>query len=178
MVNGSTASQSEYALKVAPYHRMYTHMTVALAYMFPVTQCSGCWQFGHIIKYCPTRKKLCPKCGDNHENCDTTDIKCLNCKGAHLVLDKSCPSYLKERQIRIIMCEEQVPYRNALRIYNEKREVAIHGAENLQNSSLGTNAVRGTETYSSIVAGSFVRTEPSLEQDPTVRSKEVVLEPT
>ncbi|KAF9412671.1 hypothetical protein HW555_008879 [Spodoptera exigua] len=54
------------------------------AYVFPVTQCSGCWQFGHVLKYCPTKKKLCPKCGGSHENCDTKELKCLNCKGPHI----------------------------------------------------------------------------------------------
>lgn len=25
-------------------------------YTFPVTQCSGCWKYGHIAHYCPTKK--------------------------------------------------------------------------------------------------------------------------
>ncbi|CAG5029100.1 unnamed protein product [Parnassius apollo] len=27
-------------------------------YTFPVTQCTGCWKFGHIIKVCPTKKNF------------------------------------------------------------------------------------------------------------------------
>ncbi|KAM3963395.1 uncharacterized protein ACR2FA_002328 [Aphomia sociella] len=95
------------------------------AYVFPVTQCSGCWKFGHIIKYCPTKKILCPKCGCNHNNCETINFKCLNCKGDHFVLNKKCPFFLKEKEIRNIMSEEQVSYRKALGLYLEKRKTKI-----------------------------------------------------
>ncbi|XP_022817704.1 uncharacterized protein LOC111350381 [Spodoptera litura] len=91
-------------------------------YVFPVTQCSGCWKFGHIIKYCPTKKKICPKCGGNHDNCDTTKISCLNCKGNHFVLDKNCPFFVKEKNIRKIMSTEQVTYRKALQILIEQQQ--------------------------------------------------------
>ncbi|XP_047986411.1 uncharacterized protein LOC125226469 [Leguminivora glycinivorella] len=76
-------------------------------YIFPVTQCSGCWKFGHIIKVCPTKKILCPKCGsEDHANCELKTYKCLNCKGLHFVLDRSCPMYQKEKEIRNIMSKE------------------------------------------------------------------------
>ncbi|CAG9790327.1 unnamed protein product [Diatraea saccharalis] len=87
-------------------------------YTFPVTQCSGCWRYGYILKYCPIKKKLCPKCGAEHDNCETTNFKCLNCKGTHMSLDKSCPVFLKEKEIRCIMCNDNCSYRNALMKYN------------------------------------------------------------
>lgn len=51
------------------------------AYTFPVSQCAGCWLYGHIKKFCPTKRIVCPKCGANHENCETKNFKCVNCKG-------------------------------------------------------------------------------------------------
>lgn len=31
-------------------------------YLFPVTQCSKCWRYGHSHKKCPANKITCPKC--------------------------------------------------------------------------------------------------------------------
>lgn len=129
------------------------------AYVFPVTQCSGCWQFGHVFKFCPTKKKLCPKCGGNHENCDIKEFKCLNCKGPHFVLDKTCPAYFKEKQIRMIMSKEQVPYRRALQSFIENREKTVGLSQNSHSPSVTTSTVRGLETYSDIVAKTTARRE-------------------
>lgn len=85
-------------------------------YTFPVTQCSGCWRFGHIKRTCPTKKMLCPKCGQAHQNCDTTQFKCINCSGNHMSLDKSCPIFLKEKDIRNIMSEQNCTYKKAYEI--------------------------------------------------------------
>ncbi|XP_037294140.1 uncharacterized protein LOC115454983 [Manduca sexta] len=72
-------------------------------YTFPVSQCSGCWKFGHLIRACPENKILCPKCGEKHKNCDTNTFKCINCKGPHMALFKGCPMFVKEKEIRSIM---------------------------------------------------------------------------
>ncbi|KAF9405185.1 hypothetical protein HW555_013969, partial [Spodoptera exigua] len=103
--------------------------------------------FGHVLKYCPTKKKLCPKCGGSHENCDTKELKCLNCKGPHIVLDKTCPLYLKEKQIRLIMSKEQIPYRRALQSLIENREKTTNFI------------VRGMRTYSDVVSKTPVQRE-------------------
>ncbi|KAF9419092.1 hypothetical protein HW555_004263 [Spodoptera exigua] len=92
------------------------------SYEFPVTQCNGCWQFGHFIKYCPVKKIICPKCGGDHANCSMENYKCLNCKGDHFVLDKKCPFFVKEKSIRSIMAKEQVTYRRALQLFHEDKQ--------------------------------------------------------
>lgn len=90
-------------------------------YIFPVSQCSGCWRFGHRIKYCPLNKIFCPKCGRNHANCETEQFKCVNCKGDHMSLEKSkCPVFRKEKDIRIIMRDGNHSYKKACQIYEEK----------------------------------------------------------
>lgn len=90
-------------------------------YIFPVTQCSGCWRFGHLIRQCPTKKVICPKCGGLHENCDTTQYQCINCKGSHMALNKKCPSFLKEKQIRLLMSQGNYTYKKALYIYLQEQ---------------------------------------------------------
>lgn len=87
------------------------------SYTFLVSQCSGCWKYGHSIKFCPTKKIKCPKCGKDHVNCETTDFFCINCKGAHMALDKCCPMFIKEKKIRDIMCHDNVTYKKAVEIY-------------------------------------------------------------
>lgn len=87
------------------------------SYLFPVTQCSGCWKYGHMKRFCPTQKIRCPKCGKDHENCEAEKFSCINCKGPHMALHKSCPVYLKERMIRDIMSKNSCSYKIALDIY-------------------------------------------------------------
>lgn len=86
-------------------------------YIFPVTQCSNCWKFGHMKKMCPRKICVCPKCGKNHQNCETTKFVCVNCTGDHLALSKKCPVYLKERKIRNLMADFNCTYQKAQSIY-------------------------------------------------------------
>lgn len=86
-------------------------------YVFPVTQCSNCWKFGHSVRVCPSTKIVCPKCKKNHDNCETTIFKCVNCNGNHLSLDRSCPAFKKEKKLRELMAEFNCSYRKALQMY-------------------------------------------------------------
>lgn len=144
-------------------------------YVFPVTQCSGCWQFGHIMKYCPTKKKICPKCGGKHDNCDPIKISCLNCKGNHFVLDKSCPFFLKEKNIRKIMSIKQVTYRKALQLFMQQQHDTI-GFHNNSKTSIETNLTNESETFSSVLKKSLNKQSANLNspviRDESVRQKE------
>lgn len=86
-------------------------------YLFPVTQCSRCWRFGHTIRMCPSKRIYCPKCGGKHENCNATTYKCINCTKNHITLNRNCPEYIKEKKIREIMAEFNVSYRKAVTMY-------------------------------------------------------------
>lgn len=86
-------------------------------YIFPVTQCSRCWRYGHVAKMCPSNKIICPKCGKSHANCDTTNFTCVNCNGDHMALAKTCPIFKKEKRIRELMSEYNCTYRRALTLY-------------------------------------------------------------
>lgn len=86
-------------------------------YVFPVTQCSRCWKFGHSKKFCTFKKIVCPKCTGDHESCETTTFKCPNCYMDHIALDKTCPVYIKEKKIRQLMAEFNCTYKKALMIY-------------------------------------------------------------
>lgn len=122
-VNSETVRLCFKGSTLPPYVGIYGYRFKVEPYTFPVTQCSACWRYGHLIKMCPTKKNLCPKCGEEHVNCETKEFKCLNCKGAHMALDKSCPIFLKEKEIRSIMCKENCTYRKALSLYINKARI-------------------------------------------------------
>ncbi|CAH2104239.1 unnamed protein product [Euphydryas editha] len=86
-------------------------------YVFPVTQCSKCWKFGHPARLCSSKSVVCPKCGDNHVNCETSTFRCINCSGRHMAMYRNCPTYLREKKLRDIMAEFNCTYRKALDMY-------------------------------------------------------------
>lgn len=96
-------------------------------YTFPVNQCSVCWKFGHIARMCPSSKKRCPKCCGEHENCETTKYRCMNCKGDHMAFEKICPVYLKEREIRQIMCEQNCTYKHTQVLWKNNNIKSMDG---------------------------------------------------
>lgn len=82
-------------------------------YIESVTVCYNCGKLRHPKKYCSS-EKLCPKCGDPYhtdegQRCEG-DARCINCKGKHSTLDKSCPTLCKERDINRIMACDNLPY--------------------------------------------------------------------
>lgn len=103
-----------------PYIMGYGYRLKVEPYTFPVSQCSGCWKFGHLVRSCPSKKIKCPKCSQDHQNCDTKEFVCINCKGHHMALDKKCPMFIKEKKIRNIMCLKNITYRKALEFYCEQ----------------------------------------------------------
>lgn len=86
-------------------------------YVFPVTQCSNCWKFGHTRLRCTSKKIVCPKCTGYHDNCEVKIFQCANCHGDHMALDRSCPAYLREKRLRELMAEFNCSYSCACNMY-------------------------------------------------------------
>ncbi|KAG7306743.1 hypothetical protein JYU34_008174 [Plutella xylostella] len=120
------------ASTLPPYVKGYGCTFKVESYTFPVSQCSGCWRYGHSIRVCPSMRTLCPKCGDNHVNCETKDYVCINCKGPHMSFDKSrCPVFAKEKKIRNIMSQNNLTYRKALALYLEENKEKVMEEEEI-----------------------------------------------
>ncbi|XP_045761288.1 uncharacterized protein LOC123864710 [Maniola jurtina] len=100
-----------------PYIYIYGMKVRVERYIFQVTQCGKCWRYGHTKKFCPSKKIVCPKCTGNHDNCETTHFKCVNCLGRHTAFLRTCPVYCKERRIRELMAEFNCTYKRASTIY-------------------------------------------------------------
>ncbi|CAG9571983.1 unnamed protein product [Danaus chrysippus] len=131
-------------------------------YTFPVSQCSGCWKFGHLTRSCPTKKIKCPKCGQDHQNCEIKDFVCLNCKGPHMALDKKCPMFIKEKKIREIMSQKNFTYKKALEFYcqytskERERQRTQRGDDDFNNSvMINTNEISENRTYRDVVTATF-----------------------
>lgn len=80
-----------------------------------------CWKYGHLIRGCPYKKIICPKCGSNHANCEILNFNYVNCGGDHMALDR--PIYQKGKLIRLKMSEKNISYRKALGEYLESIRV-------------------------------------------------------
>lgn len=140
-------------------------------YVFPVTQCSGCWKFGHLIRNCPINKVICPKCGGCHNNCETSEYTCINCKGAHMALSRECPVFLKEKKIRYIMSRQNCTYKTALETYlkdKKKRQVDTNYESTIHNKNDTTSPLYNnpSPTYRDIlVSDVIIHREPSKERE-------------
>ncbi|KAJ0170892.1 hypothetical protein K1T71_013664 [Dendrolimus kikuchii] len=108
--------------------RIYDVNVRVFPYIHRVSQCSQCWKLGHNRKTCPKKKVICPKCGDQHENCTTTTFRCVNCNGNHISMSRSCPVYKKERKLREVMAERRCTYRKALEQYSSSKNPYINQA--------------------------------------------------
>ena len=61
-------------------------------------QCSKCWKYGHLVKFCTSVEHICPLCserGHQKSDCRKEEKLCINCKCEHPAYSKSCSSILK-----------------------------------------------------------------------------------
>lgn len=111
-------------------------------YVYPVTQCSRCWRFGHSFRICPSLKIICPKCSKSHANCETTKFRCNNCTGKHMAMAKICPVFIKEKRIRELMAEFNCSYKKAITLYVQPSPQEIYTS---QEPPLTTSYITSSE---------------------------------
>ncbi|KAG6462423.1 hypothetical protein O3G_MSEX013246 [Manduca sexta] len=148
-------------------------------FVFPVTQCSNCWRFGHSKKMCPSHKTICPKCAELHTNCETPAslYHCSNCKGNHMSLSKNCPVYIKEKKIRNIMSEFNVSYRKAVAMYVPPSPTSlpniVHNIPEINNQTISSFTQYNNEKEEDIqeIIIPSTSTEPNKPTYATVSSK-------
>ena len=79
-------------------------------------QCRQCLEYGHIINFCPNKKR-CPICSiefEEHHNC--SEIKyCFHCNSDHGPSERVCPRNKFEREIVIIAENEHISIGSAKR---------------------------------------------------------------
>lgn len=83
-------------------------------YIIPVIQCFRCLLFGHTKRQC--RGKLrCHNCAEPHEEVECLKVrKCLHCRSdEHKSTSRICPEYDRQRQLRQLMCFENISFYDA-----------------------------------------------------------------
>ncbi|XP_041982227.1 uncharacterized protein LOC121735456 [Aricia agestis] len=83
-------------------------------YKLPTIQCNNCCRFGHVKAQCRSLPR-CYKCSQKHEGstCNASTFTCLHCGGPHAANDVSCPEYCRQKEIKLVMSQENIPYMEA-----------------------------------------------------------------
>ena len=84
------------------------------------TRCFQCHKLGHVSSVCKGNP-TCAKCGQEGHSTDSCsgDPICVNCSGPHLASDKTCPAWVKEKNVLKIKTVQKVSIGQARRIYND-----------------------------------------------------------
>lgn len=109
----------------------YEKLNVRPYFPLPL-RCKNCFRYGHTAKIC-RNKKTCINCSndfhsENEQEICTSEKSCINCQENnkeninHSPTDKSCPIFLKEKEIQIILTKEKVPRKKAIQIFNERNQ--------------------------------------------------------
>ena len=81
---------------VAPDHIIVDrHLQIRVQKFLPKSFfCEKCLSFNHSTAYCTKVNQRCRKCGNFHgtNDCTSSIIKCIHCKGNHLAGDPTCPT--------------------------------------------------------------------------------------
>lgn len=85
-------------------------------YYYPVVCCKRCMRYGHSTKLCRSKKVSCRKCSGEHneEVCTSQAVFCVHCKSTeHRTADRTCPMYVRQRNIKKIMADQNVSFKEA-----------------------------------------------------------------
>ncbi|KAL4706312.1 hypothetical protein ACJJTC_004921 [Scirpophaga incertulas] len=100
--------------KLPPYvYCFYTSLLVE-TYILPTIQCNKCCRFGHIQSQCRSLPR-CFVCAQPHDgsSCSQVTPTCLLCLGNHRANNPICPEHHRQKQLKIIMSQENITYSEA-----------------------------------------------------------------
>ena len=92
----------------------YQNLNIDKYYPSPL-QCRSCYRFGHPTKQCRS-KPTCMNCGSTEhtkDQCNSNELKCINCKGTHDSCNKNCPSYIFEKEICTLTADKGISFNEA-----------------------------------------------------------------
>ena len=108
-------------------------------------RCFRCQRYGHGSSRC-TRDETCSKCAGNHSvnTCSSDSLCCANCttNNNHTASDKTCPTYIKEKQIMTIKYTENISFPDARKIVEAMTPVSTSYSSALKgNSKVSSSSV-------------------------------------
>ena len=86
-------------------------------------RCFNCQKYGHGRTSCKRRSSVCGKCGQqDHEElaCQEEKPKCANCEGSHPAYSKSCPLWVKEKEVQKVKATQNISFPEARKIVDAK----------------------------------------------------------
>lgn len=97
----------------------YNSLLVDL-YVFPTIQCFNCCRFGHTQMQCRSKPR-CYKCGQGHtgSSCDIEEdcASCCLCSGLHFAINKRCPEFERQKNIKLTMAQSAISYAEASKLH-------------------------------------------------------------
>ncbi|KAF0310009.1 Nucleic-acid-binding protein from mobile element jockey [Amphibalanus amphitrite] len=87
-------------------------------------RCYRCQRFGHTKDNCRGRP-TCSKCASQDhtdDTCNSETPRCVNCgegQTPHSAYDRSCPTYVKEKEINTIKATRNLSFKEAREVYNQ-----------------------------------------------------------
>lgn len=105
-------------------------------------RCFNCLGFAHPTNLCKQQAR-CIQCGEaKHEDNSRCNLaaKCANCRGPHNALDRSCPVFKINKEIKTIQVTNKIPLNEAKKIYKEQNPTQFNKsfAEIIKQNSKNT----------------------------------------
>ncbi|KAF0302793.1 Nucleic-acid-binding protein from mobile element jockey [Amphibalanus amphitrite] len=101
-------------------------------------RCFRCQRFGHTKDNCRGRP-TCSKCASQDhtdETCDSETPRCVNCgegQTPHSAYDRSCPAYVKEKEIMTIKATRNLSFKEAREVYNQSHPKTSYAQKTAQS---------------------------------------------
>ncbi|KAF0314565.1 Fasciclin-1 [Amphibalanus amphitrite] len=140
-------------------------------------RCFRCQRFGHTKDNCRGRP-TCSKCASQDhtdETCVSETPRCVNCgegQTPHSAYDRSCPAYVKEKEIMTIKATRNLSFKEAREVYNQSHPKTSYAQKFL-------DLVKGDELVSAYIRRAegtvFAPTNAALQKYKGERSANVLL---
>lgn len=111
-------------------------------------RCRKCQKYGHLSSYC-TANQVCINCSEtyhlkNDEEICTLPKCCINCKNwnqncNHSSIDKTCPTFLREKEIQAIITLEKMDRKKAQITYNQRHPAPASTYSQISNINAATS---------------------------------------
>jgi len=86
-------------------------------------RCFNCQRYGHVTRTCRGQQR-CSQCSSSHhvhttESPCTLDPLCVNCGKKHPSFDKSCPVWIREKEVQKLKVEKDISFPQARRLVDQ-----------------------------------------------------------
>lgn len=137
--------------------------------------CFKCRRFGHRARDC-MRLETCDMCGqEGHLQCETTNLRCVNCQGPHRASHRECPEYRKEKARILTRQRHGKRTPDPPGEHEQRQRGATLAAQRRGTCRLSLHPRPGARVLSCRGRGGAARHEPAVDQVRSVRKKRRVL---